>query len=58
MGLGGLLTFPFNRIAWWLKAGIWEPEELGSNSDTSSYKLVASGKSLTSLYLYFTCNVA
>ena len=58
MGLGGLLMFPFNRITWWLKAGIQESEELGSNSDTSSYKLVASDKSLTPLYLYFTLNVA
>lgn len=44
----------FNKITWWLKAGLREPEELGANSDTTSYKLMTSGESLTSFYLNVT----
>lgn len=42
---------------WWLKVGILKPEDLGSNSDTSFYKLMTLGELLTSLCLYFTLNM-
>lgn len=54
---GGIPVFLFNKITQWLKAGVLEPEDLGSNSDASSYKPVTLGKSLTSLCLYFTLNM-
>lgn len=56
-GQGGIHVFLFNKIMRWLKAGVLEPKDLGSNSDASSYKPVTLGKSLTSLCLYFTLNM-